>query len=123
MKDSLRIIRKVPKSFHDHCVETLPDSVDYIYNVGFEKDIIDYMMLITRDGKMLWDNKVNSMPGDMYRNYLNDYKHLNSVVNDPKLALNTGNNELSLLLNKDGSINGEEYIYSVIMPNLSVIKR
>lgn len=123
MKDSLRIIRKVPKSFHDHCVETLPDSVNYIYKVGFEKDIIDYMMLITRDGKMIWDNKSNELPGDIYSNYLNNYNYLNVMDNDPKLALNTGKNELSLLLNRDGSINGEEYIYTVVMPNLSAMKR
>ena len=33
MKDSNRIIRKVPKDFHDYCVETLPDSINKIYNV------------------------------------------------------------------------------------------
>ena len=116
MKDSLRIIRKVPKSFHDHCVDTLPASIDYIYKHGIDNKVIDSMMLVTRDGKVLWNDKSNLLPGVVYNNYINDYYYSKDFNNDPELAFDTGIKELGNLINSD---NGQEYFYSIILPNLS----
>lgn len=116
MKNSMRIIRKVPKSFHDHCVNTLPSSVDYIYKYGFEANVIDGMFLVTRDGNVLWNDKLNTLPGKIYSNFVNNSSYLDKVNNDPELAFDTGVKELGSLLNQN---NSQEYLYSIILPNLS----
>ena len=75
MKDSKRIIRKVPKYFHDLCVSTLPKSVDTIYESGFDTDVIDYMALVSRDGKILWDNNSKVNPSVVYEEMLSSKKN------------------------------------------------
>ena len=85
MKDSSRLIRKVPKDFHDLCVETLPDSINVIFKEGYDKKLIDYMSLVTRDGITLWDDKQSVMPGTIYENYLYnesnyEYNENNSLI-------------------------------------------
>lgn len=72
MKNSKRIIRKVPKSFHDYCVQTLPDSVNTIYKEGYENGIIDYMTIVSRDGKALWDSHSKENPGSVYKGALSE---------------------------------------------------
>lgn len=71
MKDSKRIIRKVPKNFHDLCISTLPDSIDTIYREGYNGEIVDYMMIVSREGRCLWDHNSKEKPGDVYKKYLN----------------------------------------------------
>ena len=99
MKNSGRIIRKVPKSFHDVCLETLPESIDTIYKEGFKENIIDYMAIVTRDGKIKWDNKEQTRPGVVYNNLLhssdNDY-----VKNNADISLKTNETEM-IGLNKE----------------------
>lgn len=85
MKNSKRIIRKVPKSFHDLCISTLPMSVDTIYESGFDMDIIDYMALVSRDGKTLWDNNYGDKPGKIYEEILLGKK--NNTYNDENKAM------------------------------------
>lgn len=67
------IIRKVPFNFHDLCIKTLPDSVDKIYEDGFNNKVIDKMNLVLRNGKTVWNNndKTNT-PGSIYQKYLNN---------------------------------------------------
>lgn len=96
MKDSPHIVRKVPKSFHDYCVATLPDSIDKIYSEGYKNETIDYMALITRDGNLVWDDKSNEMPGKVFNDYLNHYKHIQEK-NDPTVSFNNSKKEISRL--------------------------
>lgn len=70
MKNSKRIIRKVPKEFHDLCVRTLPDSINTIYEEGYNGQIVDYMMIVTRDGNLLWDCNSYEKPGEVYNSIL-----------------------------------------------------
>lgn len=99
MKDSLHIIRKVPKNFHDYCVETLPDSLEIIHNEGLKNNVIDYMCLITRDNKVIWDNKFKINPKDIYISALNDNANKLILDNDAIIALNNSKKELSNLEN------------------------
>ncbi len=82
MKNSKRIIRKVPKYFHDLCVNTLPKSVDKIYELGFKDSVIDYMAIVSRDGRVLWDNNSKEMPGQVYEEKLSEErtKHYNDEI-------------------------------------------
>ena len=100
MKNSPRIIRKVPKNFHDYCVETLPDSVDKIYKEGFGNGLIDYMCLVTRNNEVIWDNKTsNKKPGEVYNVYINNVLN-NDIQNDFSIALKTNYNEMMGLRKK-----------------------
>ena len=76
MKNSERIIRKVPRYFHDLCVSTLPKSVDTIYDEGVKTDIVDYMAIVSRDGKTLWDNNHKEKPGVLYEKKLSEERTL-----------------------------------------------
>lgn len=116
MKDSPRIIRKVPKSFHDHCVDTLPDSINKIYLDGYKDKVVDYLVLVSRSGKVLWDDKSKKMPGDVYRECVNTYDIENVVKNDPNISKENSKKELSLILEDNNT--DKAYIYSVIIPNL-----
>lgn len=100
MKNTSRIIRKVPKNFHDYCVETLPDSVNKIYEEGINNNLIDYMCLVTRDNEIIWDNKMqNKNPGEIYNNYLNKNTIENSK-NNLFVAIKTNYNEMTGLRKK-----------------------
>lgn len=92
MKDSKHIIRKVPKSFHDYSVSTLPDSINQIYNVGKDKNIIDYMAIVNRNNEIVWDNKLIELPGTVYYNYLNNQDYIDK--NNSLFALKTNEREL-----------------------------
>ena len=71
MKDMKHIIRKIPKSFHELCIEELPDSCETIFKEGFVNNkYIDNFTLITRDGEILWNNS-NTNPKSIYKEYLN----------------------------------------------------
>lgn len=113
MKNTSRIIRKVPKDFHDYCVETLPDSVNKIYKEGFKNNLIDYMCLVTRDNEVIWDNKIqNQNPGELYNYYINT--KLNKMgKNNLLVALKTTYNEMSGLREEIDSLEKtkQEIIY------------
>lgn len=106
MKNSKHIIRKVPKYFHDLCVETLPESVDCIYKAGYEKNIIDYMAIISRDSQVIWDDKIKKNPGNVYSSCLNYDNY--SKKNNPFMAVTTNLIEMQGL--KENPIKGEESI-------------
>lgn len=94
MKNTPHIIRKVPKNFHDYCVETLPESINKIYEDGFNNNLIDYMCFVTRANEVIWDNKdVHKNPGEIYYNYLNK-KVNNNINNNFFMALKTNYNEM-----------------------------
>ena len=76
------------------------------------------MMLVTRDGKLLQDNNSKDLPGDVYKMCLNNDGYVNNYINDAKLALNTSKKELSLIFNGDNSIKTDEYIFSIVLPDL-----
>lgn len=96
MKNSPHIIRKVPKSFHDHCVDTLPSSIDKIHVEGYKIGLIDYMALVTRNGNLLWDDKSLENPGIAFSNYVNKSNYLKEE-NDPIISLNNSKKEISEL--------------------------
>ena len=86
MKDSVHIIRKVPKSFHDYCIDTLPDSIDIIYNQGFKNNIIDDMRIINRNNEIIWSNDNENSPKEVYLNCLNNKSFSTNLENSRDLA-------------------------------------
>ena len=81
MKDSNRIIRKVPKDFHELCIETLPDSIDKIYIEGMNNKVIDYMAIVKRNNEVIWDLNSKEMPGEVFKDGLyNVSKGKNNLV-------------------------------------------
>ena len=70
VNDSKHIIRQITKKFHDYCVESLPKSIDTIYNSGKEK-CYDSLKIVDRYGKTLWDKSNNNQPGLIFHEYLN----------------------------------------------------
>ena len=94
MKDSNHIIRKVPPSFHEICIKTLPDSIDKIYEEGFSKNIIDNMSLCLRDGKIIWNNSESKInPGSIFNMYLNNYELTKDFKNNNLIAYRSTKNE------------------------------
>ena len=91
MKESNRIIRKVPKDFHDFCVETLPDSINKIYKIGVGNKLIDYMAIVKRNNKVIWDLNSKEMPGEIFKLGMNE---VNSVKNNSVVAENINNKEM-----------------------------
>lgn len=111
MKNSKRIFRKVPKYFHDLCINSLPSSVDTIYNVGTEKQIIDYMGILSREGKIVWNLDNKEKPGVVYSKMLSGYS-LNEQ-NDLYKAILANKKEMEgLSSNKDKLIElRETFVY------------
>lgn len=128
MKDCGHIFRKVPKSFHDLCVETLPDSINKIYNDGYKNNLIDSMLLITRDGKVIWNDKTKKLPGNVFKNYVNDYNYSKHVQNNLAISIKTNKNEMKGLEDKIKELEylKNEVIYTGIYPeyvNNNVVKK
>lgn len=122
MKDCGHIIRKVPKDFHDLCIKTLPDSINKIYEEGYKFNLIDSMLLITRDGKVIWNDKSNIMPGIVFDKYINDYNYSKNIQNNPSIAIKANKNEMKGLEDKIKELNNlkNEIIYaSVISTNIN----
>ena len=66
------IVRRIPKDFHDLCVNTIPGSCNKIYEDGYiNNKYIDQFILISRDGKIIWNTNNNDKPGDIYITFLN----------------------------------------------------
>ncbi len=90
--NSPHIIRKVPKSFHDSCIESLPSSIDIIYKIGKKKRSFDYFSIVNRKGRTIWKEGDEKNPGQAFDDYLNvnninDYNSpvLASVINDQEM--------------------------------------
>ncbi len=115
MRNSEHIIRKVPKSFHDYSVETLPDSINVIYMNGFEENIIDYMCIVDRKNNELWNNNHIELPGKIFKNNLeND----NTKSNNELLSIKTNKEEMIGLKEQIQEI---ENLKSIIILNPEVI--
>ena len=91
MKDSNRIIRKVPKDFHDYCVETLPDSINRIYNEGIKDNLVDYMAIVKRNNEVVWDLNNKETPGDIFKLGLDD---INKTKNNHNVAEDINKKEM-----------------------------
>jgi len=91
MKQGRRIIRKVPKDFHDYCVETLPDSINKIHEEGLEKNLIDYMAIVKRNNEVIWDLNSKELPGSIFIAGLNA---INNSKNNLIVASNINQKEM-----------------------------
>lgn len=100
MKNYKHIIRKVPKSFHDLCINTLPESINKIYSDGYKNKLIDNMLLITRNGNIIWNEKTNELPGNIFKEYINNNKYSKNVQNNPSISIKTNKNEMKGLENR-----------------------
>ena len=85
MNEYGHIVRRVPDSFHEMCINDLPDSINKIYEECNDK--VDKFYVINRDGSVIWDNKCEDLPGNVLGNILNkDYK-FEIIKNDVKWAV------------------------------------
>lgn len=100
MKDKNHIIRKVPPIFHKLCVDTLPDSINKIFQYGTLKKIIDNMCLCLRDGKVIWNTSSKNMPGEIFKKYLNNLELTEDYRNSNILASINNNKESNGIFNK-----------------------
>lgn len=91
MKESNHIIRKVPKDFHDFCIETLPDSVNKIHKEGIENNLIDYMAIVKRNNEVVWDLNSKELPGDVFKSGLHG---INNSKNNIEVASDINKKEL-----------------------------
>lgn len=87
------IIRKIPEDYHDSVVESLPYSVDILYEIGYKTKLIDDLEISLRNGMKIWHND-NYSPKLIYREYLNNIELINDFSNDGKYS--KVNNEIEL---------------------------
>lgn len=97
INDDKHIIRNVPINFHNLCVDSLPSSINTIYQVGFSNGYIDKMNLILRNGLIVWDNDSNILPGTVFSEYLENYELTKDFSNSSSVAEKTTNKELEIL--------------------------
>lgn len=116
MKHSKRIIRKVPKNFHDLCISTLPASIDKIYEEGYYSNIIDYMAIISRKGNVLWDCHHKGKPGDVYEEQLS--KNKTQGTNDELKAITNNMKEMVGILHQKEQLNQIKDIVLLYNQNL-----
>lgn len=100
MKDNNHIIRKVPPVFHQLCVDTLPDSINRIFQEGKSKKIVDNMNLCMRDGKLVWNTSSKEMPGVIFNKYLHNFDLTKDYQNSNLLASINNNKESNGIYNK-----------------------
>ena len=110
MKNSKHIIRRVPQSFHDLCINTLPESINEIYENGYKKNLINYMALVTRNNKIIWDIKHSKLPGEVYKNVLNNDNYIKNQDNNYFMALKTSSKEIEKLNIDELKELKEEYV-------------
>ena len=105
MNDGNHIIRRVPNSFHELCVNTLPDSCNEIFKCGYlDEHIIDNFVITTRDSNIVWNsNNYKKLPGEVLNEYLNNYLLSINFTNDVELAKKAFSNE-SVGLKKNDDI-------------------
>lgn len=97
--DGNHIVRKPPKSFHQYYIDTLPEAANKMYQRGIKNGIISDMKLVLRDGTVVWDSKIDYqiLPGDIYREYLNDKNLTLGFANSREMARVNSLNELHYL--------------------------
>lgn len=105
MDDHEHIIRNVPTSFHELCINALPDSINQIYERGFDSSIIDSMKLCLRDGSIVWDDTDKTrLPGEVFKTYLEDYELTKQFRNSSDLAKITNRREVDGIGAVDGLV-------------------
>ena len=96
MNDNEHIVRRIPKSFHDLYINTLPDGVNEMYEKGYKTGIINELVLTLRKGEVVWDtSNTTILPGDVYREYLNNPELTKEFVNDSSLAKENSLSEIA----------------------------
>lgn len=88
MNNGNHIVRRVPNSFHELCVNTLPDSCNEIFKKGYlDNSLIDSFIITTRDGSVVWNsNNSKELPGEILKEYLNNNNLSLNYSNDIELA-------------------------------------
>ncbi len=87
MNDHNHIVRRVPKSFHDLAVSTLPESSSIIYEETMVKDnAVEDFLITSRVGDILWNNKISDSPKDTYFNVLHNPELSIGMVNHEEIA-------------------------------------
>lgn len=79
------IARRVNEEFHQVCLDTIPRSVDIIYEVGKEQNILNDMKVMLRNGKVIWDNE-NTLPSKIIEEYYNNKELSKQFNNNPEWA-------------------------------------
>jgi len=87
MNDHNHIVRRVPKSFHDLAVSTLPESSSIIYEETMVKDnAVEDFLITSRVGDILWNNKMSDSPKDTYFNVLHNPELSVGMINHEDIA-------------------------------------
>lgn len=85
MNEYGHIVRRVPDSFHEMCINDLPDSINKIYEECNSK--VNKFYVIDRDGSVIWDSKCNDLPGNILRDIINEDYTFENIKNDAKWAV------------------------------------
>ena len=84
MNDYGHIMRRVSKKFHDRCITDIPDSVDFLKKHGLDEGIINNLLVIDRDGNILWNNNKTNSPGEVLQQTIdtnvNEVEKYNSPI-------------------------------------------
>lgn len=86
MNDYGHIMRRVSKNFHDSCIESLPDSLDYLKDNGLKRDVINQLCVVDRAGKCLWDKTSSGYPGDILSEKINESIKNAAIYNNVDFA-------------------------------------
>lgn len=70
------------------------------YKIILNNNIIDSMLLITRDGNIVWNDNNNIKPGEIFDKCINDSSYLKYIENNPSLSIETNRNEMQGLNDK-----------------------
>ncbi len=128
MNGTSHIVRRVPNSFHELCVNSLPDSCNEIYKKGYvDNSYIDNFIITTRDGNIVWNGRDSKiLPGDVLKEYLNNYDLSVNYKNDIEFAKMAFMNESEGLKNKkdiEELMKLKDEITRITFLNPEVIKR
>ena len=67
------------------------------------------MALVTRKGKVIWDDKSNTMPGKVYNEYLNNIKYSKNIEKNSFISFQNSKKEIS-------NLEETNTLYTVILP-------
>lgn len=85
MNEYGHIVRRVPDSFHEMCINDLPDSINKIYEEISNK--VNKFYVIDRDGSVIWDSRCENLPGNILRDIINKDYTFENIKNDVKWAV------------------------------------
>ena len=102
MNSQNHIVRRVPDSFHELCIQSLPDSCEVLFQKGYvENPIIDQFSISTRDKQIVWDPTHKESPKDVYFEYLHNPKLSMQMRNHKEMALSSYQVEVKGLQNDE----------------------